>query len=107
MHLLTRPASLISPSLRLIHAGEMRSLRPTHPARLCCLHGWLLLTIEEDRRDYQLRAGQYLALPARRLVVLEGCARYCITPMPTPSPAPIRHATTPQENHVQLEHSPR
>lgn len=64
----------------ILGIGECRSLKLPSPARLHCQRGWLLVTIEGDVQDYELRAGQILRLPAKRLVVAEGDAKYSLCP---------------------------
>lgn len=64
-----------------IGIGEFKRLKLASSTRLYCQSGWLLVTIEGDVQDYELGPGQMLRLPAKRLVIAEGDARYILYPM--------------------------
>lgn len=63
-----------------IGAGELKRLKSATPTCLHCLTGWMLLTIEGDGRDIELRPGQQAWLPAKKLVLVEGEADYWQSP---------------------------
>lgn len=64
-----------------IGIGEFKRLKLASSTRLYCQSGWLLVTIEGDVQDYELGPGQMLRLPAKRLVIAEGDARYILYSM--------------------------
>jgi hypothetical protein len=64
-----------------IGIGELKRLKLASSTRLYCQSGWLLVTIEGDVKDYELGPGQVLRLPAKRLVIVEGDARYILYSM--------------------------